>query len=155
MQDEEFIEIQSALRRATHEPAGVPASLMADTMRRCEAVAVGRNAEEHLCRSGKGSDLSFDELCELTAAGLLGRIAMKKSLPEGQSIPELIRRIAALPGLRESLSGTAEDAIRCLDSGIMLRSGAEQGQSSENTRIQNEESTAHKQVHKPKGGLQR
>ena len=137
MQEKEFIGIQHALRTATHEPAGTPPALLARTMRRCEAVTAGLNAERHLRQMGK--DIAFDELCELTAAGVLGRAALKTNLPEGQSVPELIRQLAASPGLRSSLNGTAEDALRCLNSG----------------RTNDMEGSVLRQAPKPKGGLQK
>lgn len=149
MKEKEFIGIQCALRTATHEPAGVPPALLTRTMRRCEAVTVGLEAEEHLRQTRK--DIPFDELCELTAAGVLGRAALKKNLPEEQSVPELIRRLAASPRLRSFLDGTPEGALRCLNSGVLLRGDTEKAVG----RTNDVQGSELRQTPKPKGGFQK
>lgn len=149
MQDKEFIGIQRALRTATHEPAGVPPALLARTMRRCEAVTAGLEAEKHLRQARE--DISFDELCKLTAAGVLGRAALKRNLPEGQSVSELTCQLAASPRLRGSLDGTAEDALRCLNSGVLLHGDAEKTAG----KTKNMEGSGLRQTPKSKGGIQK
>lgn len=149
MQEKEFIGIQRALRTATREPAGVPPALLARTMRRCEAVTAGMEAERRLRQTGEA--VPFEELCELTAAGVLGRAALKKNLPEGQSVPELTRRLAASPRLRGVLDGTPEGALRCLNSGVLLRGDTEKAAAGTDDK----KGPELRQVPKPKGGLQK
>ena len=122
MREKEFTDIQSALRSATREPENAPPALVARTARRCEAVLAGREAEGRL---RQGGELSAEEVYGLTAAGLLGRLALGRHLPEEQSLPEMTRRLAASPWLRRQVGGTAEDALRCLHGDALVRGGAE------------------------------
>lgn len=142
--EKEFLNIQSALRTATREPEKAPPSLVDRTARRCEAVLAGRAAEARLRR---GAELSREEVYELAAAGALGRLALGKQLPEGRSVPEMTRKLAGSPWLRQRLSGTAEDALRCLRGGTLLRGGPEQ------TRLP--EGPAGQRTPKAKGGLKK
>lgn len=118
MSDIEFTTIQNTLRNATREPQTVPAELMERTALRCEAVVAGREARKMLQQE---SEIPAQEVYELTAACVLGNLAMRKPLPEGSKVPDLIRRLAAFEGLQRQLDGTAKNALLCLDSGILLR----------------------------------
>ena len=122
MREKEFMDIQSALRSAAREPENAPPALVARTVRRCEAVLAGREAEGRL---RQGGELSAEEVYGLTAAGLLGRLALARHLPEEQSLPEMTRQLAVSPWLRRQVGGTAEDALRCLRGGALVRCGAE------------------------------
>jgi hypothetical protein len=122
MDEQEFLNIQSALRTATHEPESVPPSLVTRTVRRCEAVLAGRAAEAQL---RQGAEIPSEKVYELAAAGVLGRLALGRRLPDGRSVPEMTQRLAGSSWLRQRMNGTAEDALRCLRGGAILRGGAE------------------------------
>lgn len=145
MREEKFKNIQSALRAAMREPESVPSALVVRTARRCEAVLAAREAENHL-RQGK--NLSAEEVYDLTAAGLLGQIALGRCLPDGETVPEMTRRLASSPRLRRQLSGTAENALHCLHSGVLVRGGMEKTNGAGQA-----ESPARRQPPKTKGGL--
>ncbi len=119
MREADFQDIQRSLRAALREPE-VPAPLVQRTVRRCEAVLAGRAAKERLSR---GAALSAEEVYDLTAAGVLGRLALVRRLPEGQSLPEMSRSLAASAWLRRQFNGTAAAALRCLREGTLLRGG--------------------------------
>ncbi len=118
MQDSNFYKIQHALRTASGEPEGVPPELMASVRKRCQAVAAGREAERRL---KSGEDAAAEDVYELTAAGILGHAAMRKKLPEGQNVAEMIRQLSKSPQLRSRLNGTPEDALRAVESDAFLR----------------------------------
>lgn len=145
VREEKFMNIQSALRTAMREPESVPSALVARTARRCEAVLAAREAENRL---RLGGNLSAEDVYNLTAAGLLGQLAMGKHLPEDGTVPEMTRRLAASPWLRRHLSGTAEDALHSLHSGALVRGGMEKTNGEGQT-----EAPARRQPPKTKGGL--
>lgn len=111
MHDEHFLKIQNALRRATHEPEAAPAPLLARTAHRCEAVWAGREADDRLRRRAAHS---VQEVCELAAASALGQTALRQELPLGQSVQDMIARLAASPQLRAHLPAAAEEALRAV-----------------------------------------
>ncbi len=145
VREEKFMNIQSALRSAMREPESVPSALVVRTARRCEAVLAAREAENRL-RGGK--NLSPEEVYDLTAAGLLGQLAIGKRLPEDGTVPEMTRRLAASPWLRRHLSGTAENALHSLHSGALMRGGMEKTNGTGQTEV-----PARQQPPKTKGGL--
>ena len=121
MQDSDFYKIQYALRTASGEPEGVPPELMTSVRKRCQAVAAGREAERRL---KSGGDIAAEEIYELTAAGIIGRAAMRKNLPEGQNVTDMISRFSKSARLRGRLNGTAENALRTVESDLFLRGPA-------------------------------
>ena len=146
VREEKFMNIQSALRTAMREPESVPSALVVRTARRCEAVLAAREAENRLRR---GENLSTEEVYGLTAAGLLGQLAMGKHLPEDGTVPEMTRRLATSPWLRRHFSGTAKDALHSLHSGALVHSSMERANCAEKT-VQSEDAPQ-KQLPKTKG----
>lgn len=121
MRENDFASIQRILRGALDEPSA-PAGLVERTQRRCEAAVAGQMAESRL---SQGSGLNTEEIYDLAAAGVMGRLAVAKHLPEGQSLPEMHRRLAGSQWLRERTGTTAADVLRTLREGTFLRGGGE------------------------------
>lgn len=119
MREKDFASMQAALRGALNEPSA-PAGLVERTQRRCEAATAGLAAESRLRQD---SGLGAEEVYDLAAAGVMGRLAVAKHLPEGQSLPEMHRRLAGSQWLRERTGATAADALRALREGTFLRGG--------------------------------
>lgn len=121
MREKDFTGIQAALRRALNEPPA-PAGLVERTRRRCEAAAAGLAAESRLRQDDA---LRTEEIYDLAAAGVMGRLAVAKHLPEGQSLPEMHRRLAGSQWLRERTGATAAETLRALREGSFLHGGGE------------------------------
>ena len=121
MREKDFESMQTMLRRALDEPSA-PAGLVERTRRRCEAAVAGQAAETRLRQDG---GLSAEEIYDLAAAGVMGRLAVARHLPEGQSLPEMHRRLAGSQWLRERTGTTAADALRTLREGTFLHGGGE------------------------------
>ena len=111
LRDANFCAVQRRLREALAEPETVPPALLRRIVRRCEAVLAGRAAEERLHRS---ETLPQDELCCLTAAGLLGRLAYGRKLPEEPELPVMAQQLSGSAWLRGRAGKTPQEALRCL-----------------------------------------
>lgn len=147
MRDENFLNIQCALRTATEAPEAAPSGVIAHTVRRCEAVLAGREAERRLKQE---TELPPEKVYDLAAAGVLGQLALGRRLPEGRDISEMQRQLSASGWFRQQLSGTAENALNCLRSGTLLLGGTEHVNNSLGQTKRLEE---HKQPPKAKGGV--
>ncbi len=122
MRDKEFLNIQSALRAATSAPENAPTALVRRTARKCEAVLAGREAERLLKQE---AGLPTEEIYDLTAASVLGRLALGKGLPEGREISEMRQQLSNSAWFRSQFDGTAEAALQCLRNGALFRGGIE------------------------------
>ncbi len=122
MRDKEFLNIQSALRAATSAPENAPTALVRRTARKCEAVLAGREAERLLKQE---DGLPTEEIYDLTAASVLGRLALGKGLPEGREISEMRQQLSNSAWFRSQFDGTAEAALQCLRNGALFRGGIE------------------------------
>ncbi len=122
MRDKEFLNIQSALRAATSAPENAPTALVRRTARKCEAVLAGREAERLLKQE---AGLPTEEIYDLTAASVLGRLALGKGLPEGRKISEMRQQLSNSAWFRSQFDGTAEAALQCLRNGALFRGGIE------------------------------
>lgn len=115
--DRDFEPFRSSLEQALCEPE-VPFQVVQRTARRCQAVMAGRAAEERLLGKEK---LPPEEVYYLTAASLLGRLALDRKLPEGQPLPDMARALSDSAWFRSRFNGTQSEALRCLHSGALLR----------------------------------
>lgn len=147
MRDKEFLNIQSALRAATSAPENAPTALVRRTARKCEAVLAGREAERLLKQE---AGLPTEEIYDLTAASVLGRLALGKGLPEGREISEMRQQLSNSAWFRSQFDGTAEAALQCLRNGALFRGGIESPNAAE-PKPQKEGPARH-QIQVAKGG---
>lgn len=147
MRDKEFLNIQSALRAATSAPENAPTALVRRTARKCEAVLAGREAERLLKQE---AGLPTEEIYDLTAASVLGRLALGKGLPEGREISEMRQQLSNSAWFRSQFDGTAEAALQCLRNGALFRGGIESPNAAE-PKPQKEGPARH-QIQAAKGG---
>lgn len=86
--------VKNRIIHAMDEPS-VPERLVQSTIVRAQAVSAGRRAEERLEREeGK---LSPEERTLLAAEGMIGRLALVSSLPEGVAVGQLTEQLASEP----------------------------------------------------------
>ena len=96
-----------------------PEKLVKQTILRVQGIVAGRNAEERL--EQEGSELLKEEVAYLTAAGLIGRLAISGPLPEGSSLQQMTDQLAASPKVRQRLNRPVEETLSRLRSGMLLK----------------------------------
>ena len=92
--------------------------LVQQTVLRVQGIVAGRNAEQRL--EQEGDRLSKEEVAYLTAAGLIGRLAISRSLPEGGSLRQMTEQLAASPKLQQRLNRPVAETLSRLRSGMLL-----------------------------------
>ena len=75
---------------ATEGIQRAPEKLVTRTILRVQGIVAGRNAEQRL--EQEGSRLPKEEVAYLTAAGLIGRLAISGPLPEGSSLQQMTQQ---------------------------------------------------------------
>ena len=95
-----------------------PEKLVDQTVLRAQGIAAGRSAEQRL--EQEGDRLPKEEVAYLTAAGLIGRLAMSRPLPEGGSLQQMTEQLAASPRLQQRLNRPVEETLSRLRSGMLI-----------------------------------
>ena len=93
--------------------------LVQQTVLRVQGIVAGRNAEQRL--EQEGDRLSKEEVAYLTAAGLIGRLAISRALPEGSSLRQMTEQLAASPKLQQRLNRPVGETLSRLRSGSLLK----------------------------------
>lgn len=96
-----------------------PEKLVKQTVLRVQGIVAGRNAEQRL--EQEGSQLSKEEVAYLTAAGLIGRLAISGPLPEGGSLQQMTEQLVSSPRLQQRLNRPVEETLSRLRSGSLLK----------------------------------
>ena len=96
-----------------------PEKLVKQTVLRVQGIVAGRGAELRL--EQEGSKLSKEEVAYLTAAGLIGRLAVSGPLPEGGSLEQMTKQLATSPKLQQRLNRPVEETLGRLRSGMLLK----------------------------------
>ena len=110
--------IKNRIETAVESP-NAPEKLVKQTILRVQGIVAGRNAEQRL--EQEGGSLSKDEVAHLTAAGLIGRLAISGPLPEGSSLQQMTEQLAASPRLQQRLNRPVEETLGRLRSGMLLK----------------------------------
>jgi hypothetical protein len=95
-----------------------PEKLVQQTILRVQGVTAGRNAEQRL--EQEGSHLPQKEIAYLTAAGLIGRLAFFRPLPEGCSLQQMTEQLASSPKLLQRLNRPVHETLSHLRSGMLF-----------------------------------
>jgi hypothetical protein len=103
---------------AAVETQQAPEKLVKQTILRAQGIAAGRNAERRL--EQEGDQLPKEEVAYLTAAGLIGRLAFSRPLPEGSSLRQMTEQLAASPRLQQRLNRPVEETLSRLRSGMLF-----------------------------------
>ena len=96
-----------------------PEKLVQQTVLRVQGIVAGRSAEQRL--EQEGNALPKDEVAHLTAAGLIGRLAVSAPLPDGGSLEQMTQQLADSPKLQQRLNRPVEDTLSRLRSGMLLK----------------------------------
>ena len=96
-----------------------PEKLVKQTVLRVQGIVAGRSAEQRLEQEGNG--LPKEEVAYLTAAGLIGRLAISGPLPEGSSLQQMTEQLAASPKLNQRPNRPVEETLSRLRSGMLLK----------------------------------
>ena len=96
-----------------------PEKLVKQTVLRVQGIVAGRSAEQRL--EQEGDRLPKEEVASLVAAGLIGRLAVSGTLPEGNSLQQMTRQLAASPKLQQQLSRPVGETLNRLRSGMLLK----------------------------------
>ena len=96
-----------------------PEKLVKQTVLRVQGIVAGRSAEQRL--EQEGERLPKEEVAYLTAAGLIGRLAISGPLPEGSSLQQMTEQLAASPKLNQRLNRPVEETLGRLRSGMLLK----------------------------------
>ena len=96
-----------------------PEKLVKQTVLRVQGIVAGRRAEQRLEKEGER--LPKEEVAYLTAAGLIGRLAISGPLPEGSSLQQMTEQLAASPKLNQRLNRPVEETLSRLRSGMLLK----------------------------------
>ena len=103
---------------ATEEIQKAPEKLVKQTILRVQGIVAGRSAEQRL--EQEGESLSKEEVAHLTAAGVIGRLAASRSLPEGGSLGQMTEQLATSPRLQQWLNRPVEETLSRLRSGALI-----------------------------------
>ena len=95
-----------------------PKRLVDQTVLRVQGIVAGRSAEQRL--EQEGDRLPKEEVAYLTAAGLIGRLAISRALPEGASLQQMTEQLAASPKLQQRLNRPVGETLSRLRSGMLL-----------------------------------
>ena len=95
-----------------------PKRLVDQTVLRVQGIVAGRGAEQRL--EQEGDHLPKEEVAYLTAAGLIGRLAISRALPEGSSLRQMTEQLAASPKLQQRLNRPVGETLSRLRSGMLL-----------------------------------
>ena len=95
-----------------------PETLVKQTVLRVQGIVAGRSAEQRL--EQEGNRLPKEEVAHLTAAGLIGRLALSRPLPEGSSLRKMTEQLAASPNLLQRLNRPVEETLSRLRSGMLF-----------------------------------
>ena len=95
-----------------------PKRLVDQTVLRVQGIVAGRSAEQRL--EQEGDRLPKEEVAYLTAAGLIGRLAISRPLPEGASLRQMTEQLAASPKLQQRLNRPVGETLSRLRSGMLL-----------------------------------
>ena len=96
-----------------------PEKLVKQTVLRVQGIVAGRNAEQRLEQDGSG--LPKEEVAYLTAAGLIGRLAISGPLPEGRNLQQMTEQLAASPKLQQRLNRPVAETLSRLRSGMLIK----------------------------------
>ena len=96
-----------------------PEKLVKQTVLRVQGLVAGRNAEQRL--EQEGSALPKEEVAYLTAAGVIGRLAISGPLPEGRSLEQMTQQLATSSKLQQRLNRPVEETLSRLRSGMLLK----------------------------------
>ena len=96
-----------------------PEKLVKQTVLRVQGIVAGRSAEQRL--EQEGERLPKEEVAYLTAAGLIGRLAISGPRPEGSSLQQMTEQLAASPKLNQRLNRPVEETLSRLRSGMLLK----------------------------------
>ena len=96
-----------------------PEKLVDQTVLRAQGIAAGRSAEQRM--EQEGNRLPKEEVAYLTAAGLIGRLAVSGPLPEGNSLRRMTEQLAASSGLQQRLNRPVEEILGYLRSGMLFK----------------------------------
>ena len=96
-----------------------PEKLVKQTVLRVQGIVAGRSAEQRL--EQEGERLPKEEVAYLTAAGLIGRLAISGPLPEGSSLQQMTEQLAASPKLNQRLNRPVGETLSRLRSGMLLK----------------------------------
>ena len=95
-----------------------PEKLVKQTVLRVQGIVAGRSAEQRLEQEGNG--LPKEEVAYLTAAGVIGRLAASRALPEGGSLGQMTEQLATSPRLQQWLNRPVEETLSRLRSGALI-----------------------------------
>jgi hypothetical protein len=95
-----------------------PKRLVDQTVLRVQGIVAGWGAEQRL--EQEGDHLPKEEVAYLTAAGLIGRLAISRALPEGSSLRQMTEQLAASPKLQQRLNRPVGETLSRLRSGMLL-----------------------------------
>ena len=104
---------------ATVESQKAPEKLVTQTVLRVQGIVAGRSAEQRLEK--EGNRLPKEEVAYLTAAGLIGRLAISGPLPEGSSLQQMTEQLATSPKLNQRLNRPVGETLGRLRSGMLLK----------------------------------
>ena len=104
---------------ATETIQRAPEKLVSQTVLRVQSIVAGRSAEQRL--EQEGNRLSKEEVAHLTAAGLIGRLAISGPLPEGSSLEQMTQQLASSAKLQQRLNRPVEETLSRLRSGMLFK----------------------------------
>ena len=104
---------------AAVEAQSAPEKLVKQTVLRVQGIVAGRNAEQRM--EQEGSTLAKEDVAYLTAAGLIGRLAVSGPLPESGSLQQMTKQLAASPKLQQRLNRPVEETLSRLRSGMLFK----------------------------------
>ena len=110
--------IKSRIRAAVEEQSA-PEKLVKQTILRVQGIVAGRSAEQRL--EQEGDSLAKEEVAYLTAAGLIGRLAVSAPLPEGSSLQQMTKQLAGSSRLQQWLNRPVEETLSRLRSGVLMK----------------------------------
>lgn len=111
------VTIKSRIETAI-EIRSAPKKLVDQTVLRVQGIVAGRSAEQRL--EQEGDRLPKEEVAYLTAAGLIGRLAISRPLPEGASLRQMTEQLAASPKLQQRLNCPVGETLGRLRSGMLF-----------------------------------
>jgi hypothetical protein len=113
---------EMTIKKRIEDAVGIqsaPEKLVKQTVLRVQGIVAGRSAEQRL--EQEGERLPKEEVAYLTAAGLIGRLAISGPLPEGSSLQQMTEQLAASPKLNQRLNRPVEETLSRLRSGMLLK----------------------------------